>query len=242
MQDFIKQNKAKQEVFKELTFKDEKTSELCAKRMRELLTLHEKTSCMVKAMQIKGKEWDDTNKHLVDEYRTLHEHIRKINRHLSKIAQTEHDDLKRTSLFVNEATQALNKVLAFGRGLQTLARLNRKLETEHEQIFPFNPLYETPLPLAPLESFDEELVYVADEKTPIEEPSPPTLPTFHWSTHAVDDTGNEVEELDCLKKFQKRYNKAMLDKLALQLERRKLVSENQRLHLLVCKRLGTHSH
>lgn len=201
MQDFIKQNKAKQEVFKELTFKDEKTSELCAKRMRELLTLHEKTSCMVKAMQIKGKEWDDTNKHLVDEYRTLHEHIRKINRHLSKIAQTEHDDLK--------------------------------LETEHEQIFPFNPLYETPLPLAPLESFDEELVYVADEKTPIEEPSPPTLPTFHWSTHAVDDTGNEVEELDCLKKFQKRYNKAMLDKLALQLERRKLVAENQRLHLLV---------
>lgn len=35
-------------------------------------------------------------------------------------------------------------------------------------------------------------------------------PTFQWSSYAVDDNGVEVEELDYLQNFQKRYNKVKI--------------------------------
>ena len=42
---------------------------------------------------------------------------------------------------------------------------------------------------------------------PNEGPPLPKTSTYHWSSYAVDDNGNEVAELDYLQNFQKRYNK-----------------------------------
>jgi len=41
-----------------------------------------------------------------------------------------------------------------------------------------------------------------------EGPPPSTkTATYHWSTYAIDDDGNEITELDYLQNFQKYYNK-----------------------------------
>jgi hypothetical protein len=52
---------------------------------------------------------------------------------------------------------------------------------------------------------------------------------FHWASYAINDAGKEVEEIDYMSNFYKRFNKVMLDKLAIQMERNKLSNENTKL-------------
>ncbi|KAG0562864.1 hypothetical protein KC19_9G177400 [Ceratodon purpureus] len=281
--DYVQKTKGMEEEFKLLQKRDRMTSKTIEKRMQELLMFHNQTAYMKSALVIKGKQWDDANKHIFDEKWRLNAHFIKLKRSLGNYALMEHDNLKKTSTSVYEATEALKKFLVFLHKLQTLARLNGKLETEHEEIFPFNPLYVSSIPTAPLEGLDEELTKAAkDDKCymhgnqpkagwevaddvirgepvpgkvipkqekrfqvemrisfpsddPNEGPPLPKTSTYHWSSYAVDDNGNEVAELDYLQNFQKRYNKVMLDKMALQLERRKLIAENQKLQTAMGK-------
>eukprot|EP01018_Ginkgo_biloba_P016300 Gb_40188 [translate_table: standard] len=49
------------------------------------------------------------------------------------------------------------------------------------------------------------------------------------SSYAIDENGKEVEEWNYLSKFYKCYNKVMLDKMALEIQKKKLNSENMML-------------
>ncbi len=50
-----------------------------------------------------------------------------------------------------------------------------------------------------------------DIPLPSQDPEEPTLEgnpsDFRWSSYALDESGNEVEELSYLSKFNKRFNK-----------------------------------
>lgn len=37
------------------------------------------------------------------------------------------------------------------------------METEHEHIFPFNPLYVSSIPIAPMQIIDEEMIAIAEK-------------------------------------------------------------------------------
>lgn len=56
MQDYIEKTKGKEEEFKMLTKKDRITARTIEKRMRELVTFHNQTAQLKKALIIKGCE------------------------------------------------------------------------------------------------------------------------------------------------------------------------------------------
>ena len=117
-----------------------------------------------------------------------------------------------------------------------LVEFCRKYETEQEKVLPFFSPSQEPGAGDELPEFPEELMdpgraaaaavarAAAEEAEALAGPSDPNKPKL--SSHGVDDNGKEVEEWDYLNRFFKRFNKALLDKTAIDKEKSRLEKEN----------------
>lgn len=99
-----------------------------------------------------------------------------------------------------------------------LAELARKMETEHEQVYPF---------ASPAAEVAPEEVKPGTTAKP-----PPAHQTSTW-THAAPGQSTFVGPEDRMLNFHRKYNKALVETVAIEKEKNRLVSENAQLQDLI---------
>lgn len=97
----------------------------------------------------------------------------------------------------------------------TLAEMNLRLETEKEKIQP----YYTNQPIS--EANDSEKGKMNSHQTTV-----------------LTDAGTPIDKFNLLDKFYQKFNKILLDKMALEAERSSLQTENQDLRVIL--KVGSH--
>ncbi|KAG0580162.1 hypothetical protein M758_4G153200 [Ceratodon purpureus] len=156
-QRYLTSTEAKTISFKNLVAKDLITARVIEQRMRKLIKLHEELALWRGRIVTKGKEWDMTNTNVRVEKETLLGHYINLKRLLDRIQQHEHSHLKEVSRHVLEATNTLMDKFVAAQRVLVMAKYVSKLETEHEKIFPFDPLHCSTIPTVPGMNLEREL-------------------------------------------------------------------------------------
>jgi hypothetical protein len=131
----------------------------------------------------------------------------------------------------SKSKATLGEQIQLAERILTLAELARKLETEAEKVAPFytssaNDEAEDAKAVEAAAAAGDDAARVAIEKT--KGPSTEPVPKAYQSV-AFDEDGVQVRRWNQLDQFWKKYNKALLDKLAIERERARLRSENESL-------------
>jgi len=142
----------------------------------------------------------------------------------------------------------LYHAIAIVRNVLKLAELARKLETQTEQVLPFAPpdadlregvdpngghqVSNIPPTLMPVNVGDSSNVLGEGTSAALLPPPPPPQQSSVWT-----DNGVFVPSTERLWHFQRKYNKALLDDLAIEREKERLTLENAQLQDLIAQYL-----
>ncbi|ELU04099.1 hypothetical protein CAPTEDRAFT_167685 [Capitella teleta] len=193
--------------FEELKAKDEKSAKEIEMQMRKLQRLSDNISSLKTKMGNNAKECEERNKQLREERESMIAHFQELKGQMNKLREAERERLTKLTLESNAAIKELKRKAEKGERILRLAEMCRKVETEEEKVLPF---YATSLT-------EEELEDV--EAATLEPPSEKMAAVMY--------------EYTSLENFWKRYNKALLDKVALDKEKAVLFQENQQLRTLL---------
>merc|ERR1719219_2489749 len=125
-----------------------------------------------------------------------------------KEQEKEYERLTRVTLLSNEAIKKLTSVKEQGDKILRAAEMCRRMETEEEKVLPF---YTSSL--------------TAEEQEELQEAAESELKSDRLAKTAID--------YQPMENFWKRYNKVLLDKLALKKEEQSLESENAHLRQIL---------
>merc|ERR1712002_101408 len=130
-------------------------------------------------------------------------HFQELKGQMNQLREKERERLTKLTLMSNESIKELKRKCEKGERILRLSEMCRKLETEEEKVLPFYA--------SSLTAEEQEDVEAAEYETPSE------------PLCAI------MMEYTSLENFWKRYNKVLLDKLALDKEKSLLTQENQQL-------------
>ncbi|CAK8679800.1 dynein regulatory complex subunit 2-like isoform X2 [Clavelina lepadiformis] len=190
-------------AFENLKSKDEKSAREIEFQMKKLQKIQDTITMLRGKMQQNSRECEERNRQLRDEREHVQKHFQQLKSEMNLARERERSHLTTLTLQSNAAIKKLKTVLGNGESILRLAEMCRKLETEEEKVLPF---YASSLSQEEQEDV-EAAVY--------ESPSEPLAAVMH--------------EYISLENFWKRYNKVLLDKLALDKEKQTLNQENQQL-------------
>jgi len=193
----------RKQAFETLKMKDEKSAKEIEMQMRKLQRIQEKIAQLKAKMAQNSRECEERNRILKEEREAIAARFHQLKDQMNKFREQDRARLTTMTLQSNAAIKELKRKKETGERILKLAEMCRKLETEEEKVLPF---YATSL----------------------------TLPEQHEVEEAVQEKPNEqlaqlFHEYSALENFWKRYNKALLDKLALDKENQTLLQENQQL-------------
>ncbi|XP_002131334.2 dynein regulatory complex subunit 2 isoform X1 [Ciona intestinalis] len=190
-------------AFENLKTKDEKSAKEIESQMRKLQRIQDTITQLRGKMQQNARDCEDRNRHLREEREHVQRHFQQLKTEMNNTREADRGKLTTLTLQSNSAIKKLNKVRDKGDQILRLAEMCRKLETEEEKVLPFYA--------SSLSQEEQEDVEAAVYETPNE----PLAAVMH--------------EYTSLENFWKRYNKVLLDKLALDKEKQILTQENQQL-------------
>uniref|UniRef100_H2YV41 Dynein regulatory complex protein 1 n=2 Tax=Ciona savignyi TaxID=51511 RepID=H2YV41_CIOSA len=190
-------------AFENLKAKDEKSAKEIETQMRKLQRIQDTINQLRAKMQQNSRECEDRNRRLREEREHVQTHFQQLKSEMNNNREADRAKLTQLTLQSNSAIKKLKKVCDKGEQILRLSEMCRKLETEEEKVLPF---YASSLSQEEQEDV-EAAVY--------ESPSEPLATIMH--------------EYTSLDNFWKRYNKVLLDKLALDKEKQILSQENQQL-------------
>jgi len=190
-------------AFENLKAKDEKSAKEIETQMRKLQRLQDTINQLRAKMQQNSRECEERNKQLREEREHVQKHFQELKAEMNHCRERERSQLTTLTLQSNAAIKKLSTVAKKGELILRNAEMCRKLETEEEKVLPFYASSLTPE--------EQEDVEAAEYETPSE------------PLCAI------MMEYTSLENFWKRYNKVLLDKLALDKEKSLLTQENQQL-------------
>lgn len=194
-------------AFENLKSKDEKSAKEIEMQMRKLQRIQETIGQLRAKMQQNTRECEERNRHLKDERESILQHFQQLKSEMNGAREKERSRLTTLTLQSNNAIKKLQQVHKKGDRILKLAEMCRKLETEEEKVLPFYA--------SSLTHEEEEDVNAAVMEAPNEALS------------------GVMHEYHALENFWKRYNKVLLDKLALDKEKQTLSHENQQLRAVL---------
>ncbi|XP_077967631.1 dynein regulatory complex subunit 2-like isoform X2 [Styela clava] len=194
-------------AFENLKSKDEKSAKEIEMQMKKLQRIQDTIMQLRAKMQQNTRECEERNRHLKEERELILRHFQELKSEMN--TERERDRVKLTTLTLqsNNSIKTLSRVYEKGDRILKLAEMCRKLETEEEKVLPF---FASSLTKEEEEDIDAAMM---------EEPSEPLSGIMH--------------EYHALENFWKRYNKVLLDKLALDKEKQTLAQENQQLRTVL---------
>jgi len=194
-------------AFENLKAKDEKNSKEIEMQMRKLQRIQDNISQLKAKMASNSRECEERNRIIKEQKEVIAAQFHELKAQMNKMREVERAKLTKLTLQSNAAIKELNCKHEKGERILKLAEMCRKLETEQEKVLPFYA--------SSLTQDEEEDVAGAIQ----EAPSEPLAQLLH--------------EYSALENFWKRYNKSMLDKLALDKEKHTLLQENQQLRAVL---------
>jgi len=188
--------------FEKLQRKDQKSSKEIEEQMKKLSKIQDNINLLKQKMTANGKEYDEKHAGLKQNKEVLDKHFRALKKGMNKTRDLDREKLTKLTLKSNECIKKCEKVEKVAADILKIGEMCRKLETEEEKVLPFGTVPPTP------RTAEEDEQLVKESKT------------------KLNDVVSDYEQLDG---FWRRYNKAQLDKLALEAEKRSLEKENQTL-------------
>ena len=149
------------------------------------------------------------NDRLRQEKETLSLHFRELKEVMAQFRNNEAKKLAEISVAFEDAITEMTKKLSLAENILKYAEMNRKLETEREQIMPF--------PISIAETDPEISRQMRNFKLQLKGDS------------------KFVDESDMFDNFYRRYNKVLLETLSLEREKKQLDARNRYLKGLVSK-------
>ena len=217
--------------FKYFTKKDQDLSKEIEIKIRKIERLQSSLNHWRTKYSQNVKECQARNLLMMEEKNKINSHYQQLKLRMNKFRGTQGQRLGQLTKNSTKAMETFGVYVNRAERILTLAELGRKLETETEKVAPFyNSTSEN-------EKADAEAVQVAaaagDDaaKLSIENKGKQNEDDAvqAYQSVALDENGNKVKRWNQLDKFWKKYNKVLLDKLAIERERSRLRSENESL-------------
>ncbi|OWF42683.1 coiled-coil domain-containing protein 65-like [Mizuhopecten yessoensis] len=194
-------------AFETLKKKDDESAKEIDTQMRRLQRISDQIAQLKGKMSANAKECEERNKQIKEEREKMLAHFQELKAQMNKMREGERDKLTKLTLESNASIKELKRQREKVESIMKVAEMCRKLETEEEKVLPF---YATSLTKEEVEDVEAAILEQANE---------PLVQIMH--------------EYTSLENFWKRFNKVMLDKLALDKEKQGLVQENQQLRTLL---------
>ncbi|KAL3691286.1 hypothetical protein R1sor_004937 [Riccia sorocarpa] len=228
---YLANTEAKTIQFKTMVKKDVVTSRLVEQRMRKLIRLHEALAYWRARITVNTREWEAMNKALRDEKDRINKHYQDLKRSLNRLHVAEHTKLRAISKASGEVMENLKEKLILAERILSLGALNKKLETEYDRIYPHLISNDGEHPPK------QKISFLTQNEKPLpdedyDRANPERM--LRFTTFALDDYGEEVTEERYFENLNRRFNKVMLERMAINLERKRLKEVNSNLQ----KRLG----
>lgn len=219
-------------AFKQLTRNDAQAARVIEKRMRKLVKLQQALTHWRTKIATNSREWEDRNRALRNEKEIMSKHYAHLKSGMDHFRASQAERLKALTLSSTSAYAALEKKLSTAETVLQLCELCRKFETEQEKVLPFmiapqiEELYKQGL--AELEQLQQQQQWDEAEEKGLKgsTPDPGTSSAPRMSSASLDENGQAVQEWDALNRFFRRFNKAVLDKGAIDKEKARLEKEN----------------
>jgi len=191
--------------FKNLTIKDQESAKTIETQMRRLQRLQDSLSQWKTKLASNGRKCEERNRALKEEKEAIYKHFQELKQRMNKFREREGRRLQELTINSQAAISSLKGRLEKAERILKLAELTRKLETEREKVLPF---YQS--------SVEEEEKAAADASDLRKS----------LQTSAAGKNGQSIEEWEYLNSFFKRYNKVLVDAMAIQREKDRLNQEN----------------
>eukprot|EP01135_Chromosphaera_perkinsii_P006115 Nk52_evm2s403 gene=Nk52_evmTU2s403 len=218
--------------FEMLKAKDQRSAKTIEQQMRKLQRLHESVIQVKVKMANNARECEERNKGLKEEKEAIGHHFQELKSRMNRFREGESKRLTELTLTCTKVIKELTRKKEKAEKILKLAEMNRQLETEEEKVMPF---YESSVTkeeeVDMVREFDENVANALAEEYQVGKVFHP--PTDNDSSIVISKEGKQVEEYTSLDRFWKRYNKVLLDKVALDKERNALFEENANLKLLL---------
>ena len=166
------------------------------------------------------KECTSRNQLLLDEKNKIQGHFQRLKNRMNRFRAAEARRLADLTQNVHKCKSKLNDRIELAERILVLAELARKLETDQEKIIPFYLVDENTTP--------EDKKLSAEESTFADDADAAALQTV-----TLGKDGKPVAPWSHLENFLKKYNKVLLDKLAIERERERLEKENSDLQSIL---------
>lgn len=194
-------------AFETLKDKDEKSAKEIEMQMRKLQRISDNIASLKAKMSQNSRESEERNRDLREQREVIAQHFHELKSQMNNFREGERSRLTKLTLESNASIKEVKRKLDMGERILKLAEMSRKLETEEEKVLPFYA--------SSLTAEEQEDVAAAVAEPPSEQ------------------LAEIMHEYQSLENFWKRYNKSLLDKVALDKERSTLMMENQRLRTVL---------
>lgn len=202
-QQFKEKSNDKLQSFQQMYDKHRKNQILMKKNEALIIKLQSEIAHWRRKIKNNERESREQNDRLRQEKDNLSFHFRDLKEVMAKFRAVEARKLADVSIAFEDAINTLTGKLALAEKILKYAEMTRKLETEREQVMPF--------PASIVETDPEIQRQMAQFKLQLKGDS------------------KYVGESDMFDKFYRRFNKVLLEKLALQREKEQLLKTNQHL-------------
>eukprot|EP00052_Salpingoeca_macrocollata_P007520 m.60516 g.60516 ORF g.60516 m.60516 type:complete len:504 (-) comp16099_c0_seq2:74-1585(-) len=208
----------KMSEFERLRGRDQQSAKTIDQQTRRLARIQEKIAACKHKLTATARDAEERHKTLRQEKDTAVGHVGSLKTQMARARTRDKDGLGELAVKTKRTQEVLQAKLAQAQKILKLGEIARKLETEEEKVLPF---YADSVTRDELEA----------EFGPEEAKAGPVDNTLRPVVLTEDDQPVSQEHaLDC---FWKRYNKVLVDKLAMEREHAKLADENQKLRLLL---------
>jgi hypothetical protein len=197
----------RKKAFEELKAKDERSAKEIDMQMRKLQRITDKISQVKSKIAASSREFEDRNKNMKEEREALLMLFQDVKSQMNRLHSTERERLVKLTIMCDAALKDLKAKSAKCERILKLAEMCRRLETEEEKVLPFY-----------VSSLTDE------EKEAIEQAV---------TEEAVEPLSAAMFKYAPLENFWKRYNKVLLDRVALEKERSVVQLQNQQLRMLL---------
>jgi chromosome segregation ATPase len=190
-----------------LKAKDQKNAKEIEAQMKRLVKLQENIAHLKAKLSNNSKDYEERNRGLREEKEAIQTHFQAMKRRMNTFREEERRRLTELTVCTSNVLKKLDAKVVQAERIIKLAEMNSKLETEEEKILPF---YEQA----------NVTVHVDDGG--------------HDRDRLEDSPDIEMpREFDPMDQFSKRYNKVLLDRMALEQKRAVLREENEHLRSIL---------
>ncbi len=213
---YIEKTKDKNREFKRLQASDRQMTQENRRRKRKIVKLESQLKHVKSEIEMNRKACTSRNQSLKAQRDEVSQYCRDLKGRMMKRRSDEEKILTQLAVKAREATKATKANVATAERILKLMEAARKLETEREKVLPF---------------YDSTSIDVKSKEAARKEGEDFAAGLKKAGMDAK--VGDEEVQWDSLENFNKKFNKVMLDKLAIEQEKKRLDAENRDLRTIL---------